>query len=167
MSWRGLLAELGPGAVLEDSVRVFHPQNVRIGPGVYVGHDVILDGYHAGSLRIGEGSWVGAGCFLHGAGGLEIGKCVGIGPRVVLLTSEHELDYISIPVLHAPLRFRGVRIGDGADIGAGSVVVPGAEIGQGAVIGAGAVVSGSIPPLAVAVGCPAKVVRLRTAVADR
>lgn len=159
--WQGRLAELGPGVIIEDGVRIFHPESVRLGPGVYIGHDAILDGYHAGSLVIGEGSWIGAGCFLHGAAGLHIGRCVGVGPRVVMLTSQHELGYLDIPVLHAPLEFQPVHIGDGADIGAGAVIVPGAEIGDGAVIGAGAVVHGQIPALAVAVGCPAKVVRTR------
>ncbi|MCU0664023.1 MAG: acyltransferase [Myxococcota bacterium] len=159
--WQGQLASLGDAAVVEDSVRIFHPASVSIGQGVYVGHDVVLDGYHAGALTIGEGTWIGAACFLHGAAGLHIGRCVGIGPRVVMLTSEHELHRVSVPVLHAPLRLRQVRIGDGADIGAGAIILPGSEIGEGAVIGAGAVVSGEIPAFAVAVGCPAKVVRIR------
>lgn len=161
--WEGQLGLLGEGVIVEDGVRIFHPRNVRLELGVYLGHDAILDGYHAGSLVIGEGSWIGAGCFLHGAAGLQIGRCVGIGPKVVMLTSEHELTSLSLPVLHAPLAFRGVRIGDGADIGAGAVIVPGAQIGEGAVIGAGAVVIGVIPPLTVAVGSPARVVRQRDA----
>lgn len=47
----------------------------------------------------------------------------------------------------------------GASIGAGSVVLPGLTIGRKAMVGAGAVVTRSVPPYAVAVGNPARVVR--------
>jgi maltose O-acetyltransferase len=53
---------------------------------------------------------------------------------------------------------RPVVIGERCYIGAGAVVLPGAVIGDGAIIGAGALVRGEIPPGAVAVGNPAKVI---------
>lgn len=58
---------------------------------------------------------------------------------------------------------RGHRVTLGNDvwIGHGAVVLPGVSIGDGAAIGAGAVVSKDIPPFAVAVGVPARVVRHR------
>ena len=52
-------------------------------------------------------------------------------------------------------------IEDGVDIGAGAVVLGDCVIGRGAVIGANAVVTKSVPPYAVAVGVPARVIRMR------
>lgn len=46
-------------------------------------------------------------------------------------------------------------------IGHGAVILPGVNIGTGAVIGAGSVVTKDIPPYAVAVGVPAKVIKKR------
>ena len=46
-------------------------------------------------------------------------------------------------------------------IGANVTVLDGVTIGDGAVIGAGAVVSKDIPPYAVAVGCPIKIIKYR------
>lgn len=62
-----------------------------------------------------------------------------------------------------------VAIGHDVWIGHGAVVLPGRSVGTGAVVGAGAVVTRDVPPYAVAVGNPARVVRPRFAppVAER
>jgi acetyltransferase-like isoleucine patch superfamily enzyme len=53
----------------------------------------------------------------------------------------------------------GVTIGDNAWVAANCVVMDGVTIGNGAVIGAGSVVTRSIPPLVLAAGCPARIIR--------
>lgn len=55
----------------------------------------------------------------------------------------------------------GVEIGHSVWIGARACILPGARIGDGAIIGAESVVTGVIPPFAVAVGNPAIVKRIR------
>jgi sugar O-acyltransferase (sialic acid O-acetyltransferase NeuD family) len=54
-----------------------------------------------------------------------------------------------------------VRIDEGAELGIGAMAIPGARVGAWATVGAGGVVVSDIPPNAVAVGVPAKVVRMR------
>jgi phosphonate metabolism protein (transferase hexapeptide repeat family) len=58
-------------------------------------------------------------------------------------------------------RSHKVVIGNDVWIGHGAVVLPGVRIGNGAAIGAAAVVSKDVPDFAVAVGVPAKVLRYR------
>jgi len=60
-----------------------------------------------------------------------------------------------------PVESKPVVIGADVWIGAGASVLPGVTIGDGAVIGARAVVTKDIPPNAIAVGIPAKVIRYR------
>lgn len=52
-----------------------------------------------------------------------------------------------------------LRVREGASIGANATLLPGITIGQYAMVGAGAVVTRSVPPHAVVVGNPARIVR--------
>lgn len=58
-----------------------------------------------------------------------------------------------------PAAFACITIRRGASIGANATILPGLEIGAGAMVGAGAVVTASVPPRAVVVGNPARIVR--------
>lgn len=65
-----------------------------------------------------------------------------------------------------PSRSRGgsqgaIIVGDDVFIGARATILPGVHIGEGAAIGVGAVVTKSVPDGGVAVGNPAKVIRVR------
>lgn len=154
-------SSLGQGVIFEEGALVFHPENISLGDRVYVGHHAILKGYYQSQMHIGPGTWIGQQCFLHSAGGLTIGRDVGIGPGVKIITSHHAEAPRATPILHAPLVFAAVHVGDGADLGVGAIVLPGVTIGRGAQVGAGAVVTRDVPEYAVVAGAPAKVLRLR------
>ena len=93
-----------------------------------------MKGYYKNELRVGCGTWIGQDVFFHSAGGIEIGCDVGIGPRVMILTSAHELpatpDGSTAPILHRPLAFAKVTLEDGCDIGVGAILLPGITIGK-------------------------------------
>lgn len=152
---------LGAHCVFETGVLVFHPENIELGENVYVGHQAILKGYYKNSMIIGDGTWIGQQCFFHAAGGLEIGRNVGIGPGVRIITSVHTEAGRDVPVLRSPLEFAPVVIEDDVDLGVGSVVLPGVRVGRGAIVGAGAVVREDVPPYAVVAGVPARILRFR------
>ena len=115
--------------MIESGVLIFHPENVFLEERVYVGHRAILKGYYKNELRVGSGTWIGQEVFFHSAGGIEIGQDVGIGPRVMILTSAHELpaqpDGSPEPILHRPIGFAKVTLEDGCDIGVGAILLPG------------------------------------------
>lgn len=162
----GQFRKYGANVVIEAGVLIFHPENIELHAGVYVGHQTILKSYYNNTMIIGAGTWIGAQCFFHSAGGLQIGLDVGIGPAVRIITSAHADDDLQRPILHAPLIFKPVVIEDHADIGVGAIILPGVTIGRGAQIGAGAVVTKDIPAYTVAAGVPARVIRARRAPAQ-
>lgn len=100
----------------------------------------------------------------------EIGSYCAIGGRLVVRPANHHTQFLGIQN-DAQVRVIGgrsllgearpVRIGHGVWIGDSVVVLGGVTIGNGAVVGAGAVVTRSVPPYAIAVGNPARVVGYR------
>ncbi len=154
-------AALGQNVIFESGVLVFHPQNIRLGNNVYVGHQTILKGYHKNHLVIGDNTWIGQQCFIHSAGGVTIGRNVGIGPGVKILSSHHEEEGIEVPILASRLAFAEVTIGDDCDLGVGTIILPGVQVGRGVQVGAGAVVTKDVPDYAVIAGVPARVLRFR------
>ena len=104
-----------------------------------------------------------------------IGDYCSIAREVVILAGgNHRVDWVS--TFPFPARLPVPNVGDindyhradvviGSDvwIGFGATVMMGSQIGHGAVIGARSVVAGDVPPYALAVGNPARVVRYRFA----
>ena len=155
---------IGEKAVIEETAFVWNPHMIEIGAETYIANRCSLKGYPFGSyvsIRIGKECWIGEGTYVHGAGGVDIHDRVGIGPGVHILTSEHDIGGNG-PILDRPLRFKGVTIETGADIGAGACIRPGVRIGKCAQVGIGAVVTHDVEPYAVVVGNPAKFLRFRT-----
>lgn len=155
-------AAIGDNVIFEPGVLVFHSENIRLGRNIYVGHQAILRGYHRNVMEIGDNTWIGPQAFIHSAGGITIGRNVGIGPGVKMISSYHEEEGTGVPILHSRLVFAAVTIGDDCDIGVGAIVLPGVRLGKGVQVGAGAVVTTNVPDYAVVAGVPAKVLRIRT-----
>jgi len=149
---------LQAGSVIEDGVRIFFPENIQIGANVYIGHDTILKGYFDKKLIIQEGSWIGPQCFIYAAGGITIGKDVGVGPGVKMISSAHVKEPSDGPILKRPIERNPIILEDGCDIGTGSLILMGVTIGKCAQIGAGSVVTSDVPSYTTAVGVPARVI---------
>jgi acetyltransferase-like isoleucine patch superfamily enzyme len=153
--------KIGENVIFETGVLIFHPENIEIGNNVYVGHNTILKGYYKNEMAIGDHTWIGQACFLHSGGGIEIGKAVGIGPAVKIITSTHKEEDLAKPILFCDVEFGKVVIEDGCDIGIGSIILPGVKIGEGSIVGAGSVVTKDVKPYTVVAGVPAKILRKR------
>ena len=153
---------IGENVIFERGAMVFHAEMISLGSNIYVGHYAILKGYHDAPMRIGDNTWIGQQCMFHSAGGLTIGRNVGIGPGVQILTSQHVEAGRDIPILFGPVEKGPVVVEDDCDIGWGAIVLPGVTIGRGTVVGAGAVVTRDSAPYSVVAGVPARLLRTRS-----
>ncbi len=125
-------AKLAPDCILMPGVRAVNWRNVSMGSGAYLANGVDLRSH--GPIRIGRWSM--------------------IGPQAMLASGGHSKS--DLAPTHSP-----ITIGQGVFVGARAMILEGVTIGDHAMIGAGAVVVRNIPPLAVAVGSPARVVAYR------
>lgn len=84
--------------------------------------------------------------------GVRVGNDVFIGPNVTFSNDRfpRSKQHLAQVLL--------TEIEDGASLGAGATLLPGIRIGRNAMVGAGAVVTRSVPPNAVVVGNPARIV---------
>ena len=94
-------------------------------------------------------------CRFQDAGGITIGEGSLIGHGCTLTTLNHAVD----PERRADMLPAPVVIGRRVWLGASVTVVPGVRIGDGAIVGAGAVVTRDVPPDTIVAGVPAKVIR--------
>jgi UDP-2-acetamido-3-amino-2,3-dideoxy-glucuronate N-acetyltransferase len=106
--------------------------------------------YIEGDVVIGDRVTLKSGVFLWD--GLRIEDDVFIGPQATFTNDP-------MPRSRQPFTLARTTICAGASIGAGAVILPGLTIGERAMVGAGAVVTKDVPPDAVVVGNPARVIR--------
>ena len=66
-----------------------------------------------------------------------------------------------MPIIQTDLDIQPVTVEPWAYIGVNAVLLPGVTVGRGAIVGAGAVVTADVPPFAIVVGAPAKLLRCR------
>lgn len=171
----GATAAIDPTAVIYSSASIqtqqHPPQFIEVGPNSHIRGELLLFG-HGGRIRIGSYCYVGEQTRIWSAKEILIGDRVLISHLVTIMDSlTHPLDpaqrheqFRAIVTSGHPSQLdldeRSVIIDDDVLIGCHSVVLRGVRIGKGAVIGAGSVVTTDIPPLAIAAGNPARVVRM-------
>lgn len=112
----------------------------------------------AGDVLIGDRVRVGIGSVLIGP--VTMGHGSGTGQHVFISGFNHSYADGTRNSSDQPLDIKGVHIGDEAHVGANSVITAGVSIGRRSQIGAGSVVTKDIPPFCVAVGNPARVIKL-------
>ncbi|MBI2844751.1 MAG: acyltransferase [Armatimonadetes bacterium] len=123
----------------------------------------LISGNLLGRLFIGNRVNVLGAIKLGGSGkySVTIGDDTWIAPNVYICPSTHKCRERSRTIRQQGLQGGDIRIGSDCWIGVNVVISPGITIGDGAVIGANSVVTKDIPEYAIAVGAPARVIGYR------
>lgn len=131
---------------------------------IIIEDDVLISGATVlrarnGLIRVGRGSSLGRNCILGTNKKIVVGSEVLFGAYTYIAAAGfHKFDDPTLSVIRQGFKeTKGVEIGSGSWLGARATVLDGANIGCGAVVGAHALVTGDIPEMVIAYGCPAKV----------
>jgi acetyltransferase-like isoleucine patch superfamily enzyme len=126
-----------------------------------------ISGYQ--HIHLGDGVFIGPHAHLTAEGvEIVIGPDTVIGPGFYAICGDHRFDQPGVSFRSAGRGLNEpIRIGCSVWIGARVTVLKGVNIGDGAVIGAGSIVTRNIESCAVAVGVPARRVRWRFEGEDR
>lgn len=129
-----------------------------VGDGVNIEQGAVFG--NGSSISIGHNSGIGVNC--HIPYDTVIGKNVMMGPDVLIYNANHAFDRVDVPMLsQGHMAPKPVVIGDDVWIGARVVILPGRRIGNGAIVGAASVVTKDVPDFAVVAGNPAKIIKIR------
>jgi UDP-3-O-[3-hydroxymyristoyl] glucosamine N-acyltransferase len=138
-------ARLGSGVIVGDQAQV--RERAIVGAGTVVGRGSSVDF----NVRVGERVLIQTGVYV--TGGSLVEDDVFIGPGVVT-TNDHTMGR------HPPGEaLQGATLRRACRIGGAAVLVPGLEVGEEAFVAAGTVVTSDVPPRAVVMGVPGRVVR--------
>ncbi len=113
----------------------------KVGKGVYVGRLVVIDTRNPELITIDDGAH--------------------ITNHTILLCHKRDLEQYSVDDIYGDMHYKtgAIHLCKGCSTGTNSLIMPGVTIGEGAIVGAGSLVTKDIPAWTIATGRPAKVVK--------
>ena len=159
--WRWRVGKLGSKVRIGPRCRCFIPAGIELGMRVWLEADVWLK-LTAPDARVmaGDFTFFGRNCHLNAIDRIVIGSNTLFGPGCVIVDHNHGIQP-DRRIDEQPCEAKPICIGSDVWCGAGVVILPGVTIGDGAVIGAHSVVTRDIPPMMVAAGSPARILHRR------
>jgi putative colanic acid biosynthesis acetyltransferase WcaF len=138
-AWRAFLlrlfgAKLGRGVHIYPSARIWAPWN----------------------LRCADEAGIGDRAIIYSQAEISVGRRAVISQGVHLCAGTHDFEKPGFPLVARP-----ISVGDEAWLAAECFVMPGVTIGEGAVVGARSVVTADVPPWKVCAGHPCRPIRDR------
>ncbi len=107
------------------------------------------------NITVGENVFINACCKFQDQGGITIGNNCLIGHNVTIATLNHDFN----PEKRANINPSPVVIGDNVWIASDSTILPGIKIEDGAIVGAGSVVTKNVEKNTIVAGNPARVIK--------
>ncbi len=146
--------KLGEGVIISDFVNLYGctiGDRTKIGPFVEIQKGV----------RIGADCKISSHTFV--CEGVEIEDGAFVGHNVTFINDNHPRATTEEGKLAEDLdwqdRFKKTLVKRGASIGSSATILGGVVIGEGAIVGAGSVVTKNVPPHTIVAGVPARVLR--------
>ena len=130
---------------------------------IYAGKNINIQRRANIARRITIGDYSGIGAYSVIQGNVTIGEHVMMGPEVYIYTQNHRHDSIDKTMDSQGFEEeKPVIIGNDVWIGSRVTILPGVRIGNGAILGADSVITKDVPDYTIVAGNPAKIVKHRT-----
>lgn len=162
--WRSLGMSLGPGVRLGKIV-VTWPHKISLEERCSLEHGVYFNaagGHSTGhAITVGAGTFIGSHCEFNAIESIQIGQNCLIASGSRFIDHNHGTG-MGIPMKLQPEVSAPILLGSDVWIGANCVVLKGVTIGDGAIVAAGSIVTKSVDPYTIVGGAPAKLIRVRS-----
>lgn len=148
------------GLIIEKGFKVFDKTKVSLGEGTHICKNVVFAG--GGTITIGRKTTIFRNSEIHSYHDfkIQIGDDCLIAKDAYIINSNHSFAEGKLIRKQTPT-CSDIAIGNDVWIGGRCTIIKGAQIGNGAVIGAGSIVNKEIPDYMVAVGVPCKPIKQR------
>lgn len=129
-----------------------------IGADSYCGKGVHI---RRGTAVIGSESFIGVNSRL-AVDCLTVGNFVMLAANVAAIGGDHDYSVVGTPMIRATRpTSKSIVIEDDVWVGHGAIILHGVTIGEGAIIGANTIVTKDVPPYSIFVGNPGRLIRFR------
>ena len=151
---------VGSHPAFEGYIDCKHTRNIVAGDYCRFGKDVCLETLGEGRIVIGNNTELARHVLVSANTAVEIGNDCFVGEYTSIRDSDHGISR-RVLIRKQEVVSKAIRIGNDVWIGRGCAILKGVCIGDGAVIGANSVVTHDLEPYNVVVGSPAKVIKKR------
>ncbi|NQX70102.1 methyltransferase domain-containing protein [Paenibacillus alba] len=159
--------KFGINSYIADGYEIVGAEAISIGDNVLIKKDcwlnIAVDQFkEEPQIIIEEGCQIGKNFTISVANKVVVEKHVIVGPNVYIADCGHAYENISLPIIYQGVTStkNEVSIGEGSWLGINSVIVGNVRVGKGCVIAANTFVNKDIPDYSVAVGNPARVIKM-------
>ena len=180
-----LFNKVGRGLIIGRNVVIRHPHKIKLGNNITIDENCLIDARGAGSeglilednvivnrnciiqakagpIRLGKRTSIGSNSVIVSMDGVEVGEAVLIAGGCYISAGSYYYDDSNIAVMDQGVYTKGpIIISTKAWLGTRVTVLDGVTIGVSAVVGSGSVVVRDVPPAAIVVGVPARVIKKR------
>lgn len=152
-----------PTCYFSKNVQIIGTKKLALGTNITISRDTWINinnrEYDDVYMKVGDNSFIGRNNFFTVGKSIELGKYFFSSKDCKFIGAGHEKNPFMPYILGAVEKKNKIIIEDNVCLGAGVTICGNVTIGFGSIIGADSVVVNNIPPLSIAVGSPAKVIK--------